>query len=172
MTDTYTDVQVASPIWEHDRFTDLIDTMHGEIGRVVSSEKEPSGAHEFFFWASDDALTLDVGHIVVAFSEEAAIVGVVDQPRRYSDLRTFLDDYFDRHVELGVANDTATKRPEILVFTVNVLSTKHLRDDVQSNRPAVNGPVYFATPAAIEYALNVNNFSGNKVPCPRQPKRL
>jgi hypothetical protein len=167
MTETLVDTIApitSHPVWELERFSNLIDVATGEIGRVVSSEKEPSGAHEFFFWASDDALTLDVGHIVVAFSEEAAIVGVVDQPRRYSDMRTFLDDYFDRHVEIGVVEDTATKRPEILVFTVNVLATKHLRDDVQSNRPAVNGPVYFATPAAIEYALNVNNFSGSKVP--------
>ncbi|MEJ7839468.1 MAG: hypothetical protein WKF81_11670, partial [Thermomicrobiales bacterium] len=166
MIDTLLDsrISVADQIWQHERFADLIDSTTGEIGRVVSSEKEPSGAHEFFFWSSDDALTLDVGHIVVAFSEEAAIIGVIDQPRRYSDLRSFLDDYFDRHVELGVAEDTATKRPEILVFNVNVLASRHLRNDVQSNRPAVNGPVYFATPAAIEYALNVNNFSGNKVP--------
>jgi hypothetical protein len=167
MTDTLVapiEAVTSNPLWERERFTELIDTATGEIGRVVSSEKEPSGAHEFFFWDADDALTLDVGHIVVAFAEEAAIVGVVDQPRRYSDLRTFLDDYFDRHVEIGVAEATATKRPEILVFTVNVLSTKHLRDDVQSNRPAVNGPVYFATPAALEYAINVNNFSGSKVP--------
>jgi hypothetical protein len=163
-TDTLTDTDHHAPIWEHEQFADLLDTATGEIGRVVSSEKEPAGAHEFFFWSSDDALTLDVGHIVVAFSEEAAIIGVVDTPRRYSDLRTFLDDYFDRHVELGVAMEMATRRPEILVFTVNVLASMHLRDDVQSNRPAVNGPVYFATPAAIEYALNVSNFSGNPVP--------
>jgi hypothetical protein len=154
----------GEPIWQYGQFADLLDTETGEIGRVVSSEKEPAGAHEFFFWASDEALTLDVGHIVVAFSEQAAIIGVVDQPRRYSDLRTFLDDYFDRHIELGVAEETATRRPEILVFTVNVLASMHLRDDVQSHRPAVNGPVYFATPTAIEYALNVRNFSGTPVP--------
>src|SRR5215213_9292625 len=81
-------------------FANYIDTATKAIGRVVGSEREPSGAHQFFFWASDDAVSLDVGHIVVAFSEEAAVVGVVDEPRRYSDLQSFLDDYYDRHVEI------------------------------------------------------------------------
>lgn len=154
----------ALPIWRQTEFQPLIDTAHEEIGRVVGSEKEPAGAHQFHFWAADGALTLDVGHIVVAFSEEAAVIGVVDEPRRYSDLRTFLDDYFDRHVEVSLADEAPTRRPEILVFTVTVLATKHRRDDVTSHRPAVSGPVYFATPTAIEYALGVHNFSGAKVP--------
>ena len=68
----------TTPIWEQDLFSPLIDTQTGAIGRVVSSEREPAGAHQFFFWASEDALTLDVGHIVVTFSEEAAVIGVVD----------------------------------------------------------------------------------------------
>ncbi|MBA2276855.1 MAG: ATP-binding protein, partial [Chloroflexia bacterium] len=97
-------------------------------------------------------------------SEEAAVIGVVDEPRRYSDLRSFLDDYFDRHVEQALAEEAPTRRPEILVFTVTVLATKHLRDDVTSNRPAVSGPIYFGTKDAIEYALGVAKFSGAKVP--------
>src|SRR3712207_5849067 len=134
-------------------FADLIDQQTGAIGRVVGSEKEPAGAHQFCIWAADGARSLDVGHVVVAFSEEAAVIGVVDEPRRFSDLRTFLDDYFDRHVEAALEAELATRRPEILVFTVNVLATKHLRADVTSHRPPVSGPVYFATPAAIDYAL-------------------
>ncbi|MDQ3540154.1 MAG: hypothetical protein M3440_05650, partial [Chloroflexota bacterium] len=157
------DVPARRP-WHQDDFQQFIDLGTGEIGRVVSSEKEPSGAHEFFFWAADEAQTLDVGHIVVAFSEQAAVVGVVDEPRRYGDLRSFLDDYFDRHVEIALAEDAPTQRPEILVFTVKVLATRHLRDDVQSHRPAINGPVYFANATAIEYALGTQNFTGAKVP--------
>jgi uncharacterized protein len=151
-------------IWDHERFRDLVDLESGAFGRVVSSEREPAGSHEFFFWAADEALTLDVGHIVVSFSEEAAVIGVLDEPRRYSDLRSFLDDYFDRRVEIAIPDDAPTKRPEILVFTVRVLATKHLRDDVTSNRPAVNGAVFFATEAAIEYALGVHQFSGTPIP--------
>ena len=157
-------VDAAKRIWELDRFRELVDLQTGAIGRVVSSEREPAGAHEFFFWAADDALTLDVGHIVVTFSEEAAVIGVVDEPRRYSDLRSFLDDYFDRRIELALPEDAPTRRPEILVFTVRVLATKHLRDDVASHRPAVNGAVFFATEKAIEYALGVHQFSGMKIP--------
>ncbi|MEJ7762235.1 MAG: hypothetical protein WKF80_05525 [Thermomicrobiales bacterium] len=147
-----------------DSFAALVDKATGVIGRVVGSEKEPAGAHHFAFWAADDALTLDVGHIVVAFSEEAAVVGVVDEPRRYSDLRTFLDDYFDRHIENALGEEQPTLRPEILVFTVNVLATKHLRDDVTSHRPAVAGPVYFATPEAIEQALGRDDYTGMAIP--------
>ncbi|MBA3414838.1 MAG: hypothetical protein H0U10_06405, partial [Chloroflexia bacterium] len=134
-------------------FAGLIDTRMGVIGRVVGSEKEPAGSHRFFIWADDKAQSLDVGHVVVTFSEEAAVIGVVDEPRRFSDLRTFLDDYFDRHMEESLEADLATRRPEILVFAVDVLATKHLRADVSSHRPPVSGPVYFATPAAIDYAL-------------------
>jgi hypothetical protein len=147
-----------------DRFADLVDTHTGHIGRVVASEREPAGSHVFHFWAADDALTLDVGHIVVAFSEEAAVIGVVDEPRRYSDLQTFLDDYFDRHAEPELGAVQATLRPEILVFTANVLATKHLRDDVDSHRPVLSGPVWFATPAAIDFALGRENFDGVPVP--------
>lgn len=150
--------------WEENRFRSFIDTETGEIGRVVSSEKEPSGSHVFYFWADDNALTLDIGHIVVGFSEEAAVVAVVDEPRRYSDMRSFLDDYFDRHVELGLADVGSTQRPEILVFEAKVLASRHFRDDVVSKRPVVNGPVFFATPEAIKYALGVHNFSGVPIP--------
>ena len=151
-----------APLTEH--FAALIDTRTGPIGRVVGSEREPAGAHAFCIWAADGARSLDVGHIVVAFSEEAAVVGVVDEPRRFSDLKSFLDDYFDRHGEEALEAQLATLRPEILVFTVNVLATKHLRDDVDSHRPAVSGAVYFATPAAIDYALGRDDFSGPAIP--------
>ncbi len=154
----------ADRAWKRDQFQELMDVATGEIGRVVSSEKEPAGAHQFYFWSADDALTLDIGHIVVAFSEEAAVIGVVDEPRRYSDLRTFLDDYFDRHVEIALDVETPTQRPEILVYTVKVLATQHRRPDVQSQRPVITGPVYFATEKAIEYALGTHEFSGAKVP--------
>jgi hypothetical protein len=145
-------------------FGDFIDQRAGAIGRVVGSEREPAGSHQFFFWASDNARTLDVGHIVVTFSEDAAVIGVVDEPRRFSDLRSFLDDYFDRHIEDELASESPTKRPEILVFSVNVLATKHLRDDVTSHRPPTGGPVYFATPAAIDFATGVPEFTGRAIP--------
>ncbi|MDP9363670.1 MAG: hypothetical protein M3Q10_05500 [Chloroflexota bacterium] len=151
-----------APLPEH--FADLVDHLTGPIGRVVGSEKEPAGAHAFCIWAADEARSLDVGHVVVAFSEEAAVIGVVDEPRRFSDLGSFLDDYFDRHGEQALDADLATLRPEILVFTVNVLATKHLRDDVDSHRPPVGGPVWFATPAAIEFALGREQFSGAAIP--------
>ena len=139
-------------------FSDLIDTATGPIGRVVGSEKEPAGSHRFAFWADREALGLDVGHIVVAFSEEAAVIGVVDEPRRFSDVQSFLDDYFDRLAIDSLIEEQATARPEMLVFSVNVLRTKHLRADVDSHRPPMAGPVWFATPAAIDFALNAGEF--------------
>ncbi|MGI9254946.1 MAG: hypothetical protein ACR2J8_14475, partial [Thermomicrobiales bacterium] len=139
-------------------FSDLIDAHTGPIGRVVGSEREPAGSHVFAFWANDKALSLDVGHIVVAFSEEAAVIGVVDEPRRFSDVQSYLDDYFDRMAIESLIDMQATARPEMLVFNVKVLRTKHLRPDVDSHRPPVAGPVWFATPEAIDYALNAGTF--------------
>ena len=145
-------------------FARYVDFATGAIGRVVGSEREPAGSQVFYIWASDNARDLDVGHIVVTASEDAVVIGVVDEPRRYSDLRTFLDDYFDRHLEDALDLEQQTRRPEILVFAVNVLATRHLRDDVDSHRPPVGGPVYFATPNAIEYALDTENFTGATIP--------
>jgi hypothetical protein len=145
-------------------FAAFIDERTGPIGRVVGSEREPAGSHLFAFWASDEAITLDVGHIVVAFSEEAAVIGVIDEPRRFSDLRSFLDDYFDRRMEEAIDAELATRRPEMLVFSVRVLATRHLRDDVDSHRPPVSGPVWFATRQAIDFALGREEFSGTAVP--------
>jgi hypothetical protein len=152
---------IASP---RERFSHFIDERTGPIGRVVGSEREPAGSHVFAIWVSEEAVTLDVGHIVVAFSEEAAVIGVIDEARRFSDLRSFLDDYFDRRMEDAIDAELATRRPEMLVFTVRVLATRHLRDDVDSHRPPVSGPVWFATTAAIDFALGKEDFSGTPVP--------
>src|SRR4051794_26948952 len=145
-------------------FAPYIDLQSGAIGRVVGSEREPAGAHQFFIWASDEARSLDVGHIVATFSEEALVIGVIDEPRRYSDLQSFLDDYYDRHLEIALADEPPTRRPEILVFAVNVLATKHVRDDVDSHRPPVAGPVYYATKEAIAFALDKEGFTGAAIP--------
>lgn len=149
---------------EHiESFGNLIDRTHGAIGRVVASEQEPAGAHTFYFWVDEAERSLDIGHIVVAFSEDAAVVGVVDEPRRYSDLRSFLDDFYDRQIEEAIERQTISKRPEILVYEVTVLRTKHRRPDVDSHRPVLAGPVYYATPAAIEYALGREEFGGSPI---------
>ncbi|MCC6791658.1 MAG: ATP-binding protein [Thermomicrobiales bacterium] len=145
-------------------FSGYFDLHTGAIGRVVGSEREPAGSHAFYIWADESARDLDVGHIVIATSEEAVVIGVVDEPRRFTDLRSFLDDFFDRSLDLGLDADAPTKRPEILVFKVNVLATRHIRDDVDSHRPPISGPVYFATEAAIEYALDRPNFTGTPIP--------
>lgn len=147
-----------------EEFARFLDLRTGPIGRVVGSEREPAGSHVFAFWASESATTVDVGHIVVAFSEEAAVIGVVDEPRRFSDLRSFLDDYFDRRMEEAISADLATRRPEMLVFLVRTLATCHRRADVDSHRPPVSGPVWFATPEAIDFALGRADFSGTPIP--------
>ncbi len=155
----------AQPLVNH--FADLIDTHTGPIGRVVTSERKPAAAHEFSFWAADGpgaALALDIGHIVVAFSEEAAVIGILDEPQRYSDLATFLDDYFDYQGEDDIGQALASVRPEILVFTCRVLASRHLREDVRSRRPPRSGPVYYATPEAIRFALGKEGYSGTAIP--------
>lgn len=159
------EVGVAAAERPIEKFAQYFDLAAGAIGRVAGSEKEPAGSHQFFIWATDEAVTLDVGHVIITTSEEAVVIGVVDEPRRFSDLRTFLDDFYDRHLDQElIEGEAMSRRPEILVFSVTVLATRHLRDDVVSNRPPVAGPVFFATPAAIEYALGKENFSGVPIP--------
>src|SRR5919199_2731215 len=136
----------------HDEFLDL---GAGPVGRVVTSEEYPATAHEFYFWTaeSEAARRLDIGHIVAAESEDATAVAVLDDPRRYSDLQSFLDDFYAHDGDPSL--DALSERAEILVFRARVLATKHRDERKKSKRPVRTGPVYFATSAAIEFALGV-----------------
>ena len=143
---------------------DYLDTSSSPIGRVVTSEEHPATAHEFYFWTAETeaAQSLDIGHIVAAESEDATAIAVLDDPRRYSDLQSFLDDFyaFDGDPSLPALSD----RVEILVFRARVLATRHREERKKSKRPVKSGPVYFATSAAIEFALGAEEFSGTKIP--------
>ena len=145
----------------HDHFLDL-DL--GPIGRVVTSEDSPATAHEFFFWTAETpaAQNLDIGHIVAAEAEDATAVAVLDDPRRYSDLQSFLDDFYA--YDGDPALEALSERVEILVFKARVLATKHRHEKKKSKRPVRTGPVFFATGAAIEYALGTEDFAGHKIP--------
>ncbi len=145
----------------HDHFLDL-DL--GPIGRVVTSEDSPATAHEFFFWTAETeaAQNLDIGHIVAAEAEDATAVAVLDDPRRYSDLQSFLDDFYA--YDGDPALEALSERVEILVFKARVLATKHRHETKKSKRPVRTGPVFFATGAAIEYALGTEDFAGHKIP--------
>jgi hypothetical protein len=145
----------------HDHFLDL-DL--GPIGRVVTSEDSPATAHEFFFWTAETpaAQNLDIGHIVAAEAEDATAVAVLDDPRRYSDLQSFLDDFYA--YDGDPALEALSERVEILVFRARVLATRHRHEKKKSKRPVRTGPVFFATGAAIEYALGTEDFAGHKIP--------
>ena len=145
----------------HDHFLDL-DL--GPIGRVVTSEDSPATAHEFFFWTAETpaAQNLDIGHIVAAEAEDATAVAVLDDPRRYSDLQSFLDDFYAYDGDPGL--EALSERVEILVFKARVLATKHRHEKKKSKRPVRTGPVFFATQPAIEYALGTEDFAGHKIP--------
>jgi DNA helicase HerA-like ATPase len=143
---------------------DYLDTDSGPIGRVVTSEESPATAHEFYFWTAETgaAQNLDIGHIVAAESEDATAIAVLDDPRRYSDLQSFLDDFYA--YDGDPALEALSERVEILVFRARVLATKHRDEHKKSKRPVRTGPVFFATSAAIEYALGTENFSGHRIP--------
>jgi hypothetical protein len=145
----------------HDTFLDLDS---GPIGRVVTSEENPATAHEFFFWTAETpaAQNLDIGHIVAAEAEDATAVAVLDDPRRYSDLQSFLDDFYA--YDGDPALEALSDRVEILVFRARVLATKHRDENKKSKRPVRTGPVFFATAAAIEFALGAEEFSGHRIP--------
>ena len=141
-----------------------LDTGSGPIGRVVTSEDYPATAHEFFFWTAETeaAQNLDIGHIVAAESEDATAIAVLDDPRRYSDLQSFLDDFYA--YDGDPALEALSERVEILVFKARVLATKHRDEKKKSKRPVRTGPVYFATSAAIEFALGAEEFTGHRIP--------
>ncbi|WP_119069714.1 ATP-binding protein [Rubrobacter indicoceani] len=145
----------------HENFS---DTGSGPVGRVVTSEEYPATAHEFYFWTSESeaAQRLDIGHIVAAEAEAATAVAVLDDPRRYSDLASFLDDFYARDGDAAL--DALSDRVEILVFKAKVLATKHRDDKKKSKRPVRSGPVFFATTEAIEFALGKEDFSGTEIP--------
>jgi hypothetical protein len=121
----------------HDSFLDMIS---GPIGRVVTSEESPATAHEFFFWTAETeaAQNLDIGHIVAAESEDATAVAVLDDPRRYSDLQSFLDDFYAYDGDPSL--EALSERVEILVFRARVLATKHRDERKKSKRPVRTGP--------------------------------
>ena len=143
---------------------DYLDIESGPIGRVVTSEDNPATAHEFYFWTAETpaAQNLDIGHIVAAEAEDATAIAVLDDPRRYSDLQSFLDDFYA--YEGDPALEALSDRVEILVFRARVLATKHRNERKKSKRPVRTGPVFFATSAAIEYALGTDDFSGHRIP--------
>src|ERR687894_791860 len=143
---------------------DYLDIDSGPIGRVVTSEDQPATAHEFYFWTAetDTAQNLDIGHIVAAEAEDATAIAVLDDPRRYSDLQSFLDDFYA--YDGDPALEALSERVEILVFRARVLATKHRDERKKSKRPVRTGPVFFATSAAIEYALGTDDFAGHKIP--------
>ncbi|HSK98945.1 MAG TPA: hypothetical protein VK869_01285 [Rubrobacteraceae bacterium] len=143
---------------------EYLDTASGPIGRVVTSEDHPATAHEFFFWTAETpaAQNLDIGHIVAAEAEDATAVAALDDPRRYSDLQSFLDDFYA--YDGDPALEALSERVEILVFRARVLATKHRDEKKKSKRPVRTGPVFFATSAAIEYALGAEEFSGHHIP--------
>src|SRR5215210_1670630 len=105
----------------HPEFSDIAS---GPIGRVVTSEEAPATAHEFYFWTAETpaAQNLDIGHIVAAEAEDATAVAVLDDPRRYSDLQSFLDDFYA--YDGDPALEALSERVEILVFRARVLGTE------------------------------------------------
>ena len=142
----------------------FLDVSSGPIGRVVTSEEYPATAHEFYFWTaeSEAAQRLDIGHVVAAESEDATAVAVLDDPKRYSDLASFLDDFYARDGDAAL--ESLSERAEILVFRAQVLATKHREERKKSKRPVRSGPVHYATSAAIEFALGTEGFSGTPIP--------
>src|SRR5919112_1910758 len=120
----------------HDNY---LDQTSGPIGRVVTSEESPATAHEFFFWTAETeaAQNLDIGHIVAAESEDATAVAVLDDPRRYSDLQSFLDDFYAYDGDPSL--EALSERAEILVFRARVLATKHRHERGHRVRPRHRG---------------------------------
>src|ERR687891_181191 len=145
----------------HDSFLDQIS---GPMGGVVTSEEAPATPPKFYFWSAEasPAQTPAWGPSAPAESEDATAIAVLDDPRRYSDLQSFLDDFYAYDGDPSL--EALSERVEILVFRARVLATKHRDERKKSKRPVRTGPVYFATSRAIEFALGAEEFSGHRIP--------
>src|SRR3954462_8238625 len=132
---------------------EFLDIASGPIGRVVTSEENPATAHEFYFWTAETpaAQNLDIGHIVAAEAEDATAVAVLDDPRRYSDLQSFLDDFYAYDGDPSL--EALSRRHGVPVFRARLLPTKRRDERKKSKRPVRPGAVFFATNEAIEFAL-------------------
>src|SRR3712207_1323030 len=121
---------------------EYLDTDSGPVGRVVTNEDHPATAHEFYFWTdeSDAAQRLDIGHIVAAESEDATVVAALDDPHRYSDLQSFLDDFYAYDGDPLLP--TLSERVEILVFRARVLATDRKSTRLNSSHANISYAVF------------------------------
>ncbi|MBI3946518.1 MAG: ATP-binding protein [Armatimonadetes bacterium] len=135
----------------------------GVIGKVVATESRPATAAEFYFWTRSDNIDIEIGSIVAAVSHEGITFGVLDEPQRYTDLRSFMDDYVAHdfgQVEVRAPSALA----EILVFKAKVLRTK-LRNGAERMRPTPPGDVFFPTREGIEFAMFAEKIDeGRRIP--------
>ncbi len=122
------------------------------IGKVVATEARPATAAEFYFWTRSDNVDIEVGSIVVAHSREGLTFGVLDEPQRYTDLQSFMDDYI-AHDFGDVRIGSPTTVEDILVFKARVLRTRILQTGRDRMRPTGPGDVYFPTPEGIQFAM-------------------
>lgn len=135
------------------------------IGRVVATADRPATASEFYFWARNDNVALEVGSIVVAVSREGITFGVLDEPQRYTDTESFMEDYI-AHDFGDVSVGAPTAPPEILVFKAKVLRTlvydPQTRTWTERMRPAAPGDVRFPTEVGIQFAMYADRIEAER----------
>lgn len=119
------------------------------VGRVVATERQPSTAFQFHFWATPDS-PIGIGTLVAVEVPGRTVWGVVTEGQGYNDVVSPMFDFLG--ADGNPDAQPPTERPEIRVYTAAVLR-HHPEQPVQ---PVPIGPVYLATEADVLRALRID----------------
>jgi hypothetical protein len=122
------------------------------IGRVVATEQQPAGPHQFHFWTATDT-TIGIGAIVRVAGVDRTVYAVVTDGRSYSDLPTALMDVVAAEGDPTVP-PSPTRRAEIRLWTANVL--RQLPEEPL--QPVPIAPVHAAAPEDVAVALRMDAY--------------
>lgn len=119
------------------------------IGRVVATERQPSTAFQFHFWATPDS-PIGIGTLVVVATPDRTVWGIVTEGQGYNDVVSPMFDFLG--ADGNPQAHPPTERPEIRVYTAAVL--RH--EPEQPVQPVPIGPVYLATEQDVLTALRID----------------
>lgn len=128
--------------------------MIAAIGRVVGTERKPNTPHEFHFWTAADS-EVGIGALVKVVDERVTVFGIVVDGASYTDLQTALHDYIGFEGDPSPAQQAATHRPEIRLYTAAVL--RH--EPPEPLQPVPSGSVYLASDEDVRIALRMDTYA-------------
>lgn len=129
------------------------------VGRVVATERKPNTPHEFHFLATPDA-PVGIGAIVRVDNESTATrsYGVVVEGFRYSEQLGNGQPFLGSADVLGTALPLAGDRPEVRLYTAQVL--RHVPEEPL--QPVALGTVFLANEDEVRLALRMDAYAGGE----------